>query len=79
MATSIIHLSGFRILMVWLYDRTKSLLITTLMHSSLIASTIFIFRPIATGYSFFAYGWLFSAAIWAVVAIVAVADRITSR
>ena len=71
----IAQLTAYRILLVWIYDRTGSLLVTTLMHASLSASTIFIFRPEATGISFLTYGWVLTAAMWAVVAVVAAANR----
>jgi membrane protease YdiL (CAAX protease family) len=39
------QLTAYRVLMVWVYDRTESLLVATLMHASLTASTVFIFTP----------------------------------
>lgn len=72
---AVVQLTAYRVLMVWLYERTgKSLLMTTLMHGSLIANTIFIFTPQATGALVLIYGWLFSASLWAVVAVVAITD-----
>jgi membrane protease YdiL (CAAX protease family) len=68
-------LTAYRVLLVWVYDRTGSLLVTTLMHSSLTACNIFIFRPEATGVPFIAFGLLFTALQWLAVAAVAVADR----
>jgi uncharacterized protein len=70
---AVVQLTAYRLLLVWLYDRTKSLLLVTLMHGSLTASTIFIFRPVATGVSFLAYGWLMSAGLWILVAAVILA------
>jgi membrane protease YdiL (CAAX protease family) len=70
---AITQLTAYRVLMVWLYDRTGSLLVTTLMHASLTASTIFIFTPVATGLTFLTYGWVLAAALWVVVAAVALA------
>jgi membrane protease YdiL (CAAX protease family) len=72
---SVAQLTAYRVLMVWVYDRTGSLLVVTLMHGSLTASTIFIFRPIATGVAFLACGWILAAALWILVAAVAVANR----
>jgi membrane protease YdiL (CAAX protease family) len=69
------QLTAYRVLMVWVYDHTGSLFVATLMHGSLTASTIFIFRPVATGVSFLAFGWILAAALWIVVAGVAVANR----
>ena len=72
---SIAQLTAYRILLVWIYDRTGSLLVTTLMHASLSASTVIIFRPEATGVSFLTYCWVLTAALWLVVAVVAAANR----
>ena len=41
------QLTAYRVLMVWVYDRTGSLLVAVLMHASLIASTLFILAPAA--------------------------------
>ena len=71
---AIASLTAYRVLMVWVYDRTGSLLVTTLMHGMLTASTIFWFTPIATGGAFLADVWLVAAAMWLVVGTVAVAD-----
>ena len=71
---AIAQLTAYRVLLVWLYDRTGSLLLVTLMHGSLTASTIFIFTPLAVGVSFLMYGWLLTAALWVVVGVIALAD-----
>jgi uncharacterized protein len=73
--SALVQLTAYRVLMVWVYDRTESLLVVTLMHASLTASTVFIFRPEATGIRFLAFGWLFNAALCVIVAIVAVFTR----
>lgn len=71
---AIASLTAYRVLMVWVYDRTDSLLVTTLMHGMLTASTIFWFTPIATGGAFLADVWLVAAGMWLIVGAVAVAD-----
>jgi uncharacterized protein len=71
---AIAQLTAYRVLLVWLYDRTGSLLVVALMHGSLTASTIFLFRPLAAGMSFLMYGWLLTAALWVVVGVVALLD-----
>ncbi len=71
----IAQLTAYRILLVWVYDRTKSLLVVTLMHASLSASTIFIFRPLSTGMSYLIYAWLFVASLWVVVVAIALYDK----
>jgi membrane protease YdiL (CAAX protease family) len=73
--SGVAQLTAYRMLMVWVYDRTGSLLVATLMHASLTASTIFIFTPLATGMSSLTYSWVLAAALWVVVAVVALANR----
>ena len=57
----------FRVLMVWVYDRTESLLLAMLMHVSLTA-TVLILTPQTTGAHLLTYGLAFAAAVWLVVA-----------
>jgi CAAX protease family protein len=66
-------LTAYRVLMVWVYDRTGSLLVATLMHASLIASTLVILAPVATGMALVTYWLVLAAALWLVVAALAVA------
>jgi membrane protease YdiL (CAAX protease family) len=75
LVAAVAQLTAYRVLLVWVYDRTESLLLVTLMHASLTASTIFIFTPLATGVSFLSYVWALAAALWVVVAAVALANR----
>jgi membrane protease YdiL (CAAX protease family) len=70
---AVAQLTAYRVLLVWLYDRTGSLLVVTLMHASLTTSTIFVFRPLATGASFLTYVWVLAAAFWVVVAALTLA------
>lgn len=67
------QLPAFRVLMVWVYDRTGSLLVAILMHASLTASTQ-ILMPHATGVLSLIYSLVLTAALWVVVAAVAVAN-----
>lgn len=64
----------YRVLMVWVYNRTESLLMASLMHVSLIASTLFILAPPATGVPLMIYYLVLAAVLWLVVAAVAVAN-----
>lgn len=73
--SAVAMLTGYRVLMVWVYDRTRSLFVITLMHASLTANNVFIFTPDATGAASLIYGWLLAVAVWAVVAVVALANR----
>lgn len=68
-------LPPYRVLMVWVYDRTGSLLVAMLMHASLTAS-VRIFDPLAiSGVALLTYNLVLAAALWVVVAAVAVANR----
>ncbi|HSK83504.1 MAG TPA: CPBP family intramembrane glutamic endopeptidase [Rubrobacter sp.] len=67
-------LPAYRVLMVWVYDRTESLLVAMLMHVSLVASNA-ILAPLATGMFQVTYNLVWAAVLWATVAAVAVANR----
>jgi membrane protease YdiL (CAAX protease family) len=68
-------LVAFRVLMVWVYDRTGSLLVAMLMHVSLTAS-VRILNPLPNeGVPLFIYDLVLAAVLWVVVAAVAVANR----
>ena len=67
-------LPAFRVLMVWVYERTGSLLVAMLMHVSLTASTL-ILMPLATsGVTAVTYDLVLAAVLWVVAAAVAVAN-----
>jgi membrane protease YdiL (CAAX protease family) len=68
-------LPAYRVLMVWVYDRTGSLLVAMLMHASLTASTLFILAPQATGVPLLTYYLVLAGVMWGVVAAVAMAHR----
>jgi membrane protease YdiL (CAAX protease family) len=66
---------AFRVLMVWVYDRTGSLLVAMLIHGSLSAS-MFIFQSITmSGVAQLVWLVVFGATWWLAVAAVAVATR----
>jgi uncharacterized protein len=67
-------LPAYRMLLVWVYDRTESLLLAMLMHASLVAS-MFILQPLATGVAQLTYLLVLAAALWIVVGAVAVANH----
>ena len=67
-------LTAYRVLMVWVYDRTgESMLVVMLMHASLTASMI-ILPPVVTGVAYLTYNLVFTAVLWVVVGLVAVAN-----
>lgn len=69
------QLPAFRVLMVWVYDRTGSLLLAILMHLSLTAGTI-ILEPLGiSGTALVTLDLATSGVWWGAVAAVAVADR----
>lgn len=73
------HLTAYRMLMVWVYDRTGSLLVAWLMHASFAASTFVLGPAPLTGVAFLTWFLIVTAAFWGLVAAVAVATRKDSR
>ena len=71
----VVGMTAFRVLMVWVYDRTgESLLVAMLMHASYTAST-FILGPLTiSGVAFLTYMFAAAAVLWVVVGVVAVAS-----
>jgi hypothetical protein len=67
-------LPPYRVIMVWVYDRTESLLVVILMHASLTASTLFILAPSVDGVSLFFYYLVLSIILWFLVATILVRD-----
>jgi uncharacterized protein len=68
------QLLAFRVLMVWVYERTQSLLVATLMHASLVFCT-FVFGATATGANYLTYVFVLAAVWWMVVVVVAVLNK----
>src|SRR5215212_11667846 len=66
-------LPAYRVLMVWVYDRTGSLLVAMLMHASLSAS-MFILAPLVTGVAIVTSVLVWAAVLWVVVAAIALAQ-----
>jgi uncharacterized protein len=68
-------LPPYRILMVWVHDRTGSLLVAMLMHASLTAS-VRILDPVGiSGMRLLTYNLALAAALWGAVALVVVSRR----
>jgi hypothetical protein len=67
-------LPAFRVLMVWVYDRTESLFLGMLMDVSLTATTL-ILTPDVTGVDLLAYGLAFAAVAWVVIAVAAMSNH----
>ena len=68
------YLVAFRVLMVWVYEHTGSLLVAMLMHTSLVAATFIFFPPLAVTANLIS-GFACAAGLWVVVAVLAVATR----
>ncbi|NPV75640.1 MAG: CPBP family intramembrane metalloprotease [Anaerolineae bacterium] len=69
-------LPAYRILMVWAYDHTESLLLCILMHASLTASAPWILLPATTGISLVIYYLIITVVLWAVVGWVVFSKRV---
>jgi CAAX protease family protein len=70
-----LFLVAFRVLMVWVYDHTESLLVGILMHVSLTGSARIIGAPGIAGVPLLTFDLLWFAAGWVIVAAVAAANR----
>jgi uncharacterized protein len=59
--------------MVWVYDRTESLLVAMLMHGSSTGSLV-IFASLAPGWALFTFLLAFGAVVWVFVGAVSLAQ-----
>jgi uncharacterized protein len=75
MLDAILFLALFRVLMVWVYDRTESLLVAILMHGSLTGSARILMPPGTVGLPLLTFDLVWVAALCVVIAVVAKADR----
>ena len=67
--TGVAQLTAYRMLMVWVYDRTGSLLLAVLMHASLILASVPLIIPATTGVAFLSWFIALTAALWVVGAV----------
>ena len=67
------YLAAFRVLMVWVYDRTRSVFIAMLMHVSVTASVLILDPAALSGAAALTYAYSVAAVVWAAVAVVAIA------
>lgn len=65
----------FRVLLVWVYDRTGSLLVALLMHASLVVCTLSLAPVAIAGAPLVIVNLAVAAALWVVVAAIALANR----
>ena len=69
-------LPAYRVLMVWVYNRTESLLVALLMHVSLVA-TLTIIDPSLTGGGLLTLILVRAIVLWVIVAVVTLSQRRT--
>jgi uncharacterized protein len=69
-----LFLALFRVLMVWVYDRTGSLLVAMFMHGSLTASARILMPPGITGMPLVTFDLVWIGALCVVIAVVAAAN-----
>jgi len=75
LAFYLVALPAYKVLLVWVYDRTGgNLPVIMLMHAFLSASTL-IFQPSASGVIGFIWNFVLGIVLWIVVAVVAVKNR----
>jgi CAAX protease family protein len=68
-------LPAYRVLMVWVYDQTGSLLVAMLMHAVLTSGMIILTPTALSGVPLLTWLAVLAAVLWVVVAAVAVANR----
>ena len=62
---------AYRVCMVWVFERTRSLLVAMLMHASLTGFVLFILMPLnTTGLPLLAWYAVFALALWGIVAAI---------
>jgi len=67
-------LPAYRVLMVWVYDRTGSLLVAMLTHASLTASTLILQPRDVAGMRALTYDLVLAASLWLLIAALAMAN-----
>lgn len=68
-------LPAYRILMVWVYDRSGSLPVAMLMHASLLLCTMTLDPAAISGLSMVTYDVVAASAMWIMVAVIGLATR----
>lgn len=63
-------LPAYRVLLVWIYEKTGSLLLVVLMHAPLSACQLVLIPPTLTGAKLVTYDLIFGAALWILAAAV---------
>jgi len=68
-------LTSFRVLMVWVYDHTESLLVAWLMHATLTAGNVMLAPLDMSGATGPTWSLMIAAALWIIVAVLALRAR----
>ena len=68
-------LPAYRILMIWVFDRTGSLLIAIIMHMFLTGATMLLEPIRISGIPLFIYGWISAALMWVIALTVIARNR----
>jgi hypothetical protein len=68
-------LPAYRVLMVWVYDRTGSLLVAMLMHAVLTSGMIILTPTAISGAPLLTWLVVLAAVLWSAVAAIAVANH----
>src|SRR4029453_8292415 len=66
------YLTAYRVLMVWVYDRTESLFVAMLMHVSLTASLLILNPLDISGAHLLTYSFALAIAVWVIVGVLGV-------
>jgi membrane protease YdiL (CAAX protease family) len=72
------YLTAFRVLMVWVYERTGSLLIGMVMHASFTASLLILNPPNISGLNLLTYSFALAALLWIVDAAILTVDTLNA-
>ena len=67
-------LPAYRVLLVWIYEKTGSLLLVVLMHAPLSACQLVLIPPTLTGVKLVTYNLIFAAVLWIVAGLVLAAN-----
>jgi len=65
-------LPAYRVILVWMYERTQSLLLVVLMHAPLSACQLILIPPALSGTKLVTFDLIFGATLWVIAAVVLV-------
>jgi membrane protease YdiL (CAAX protease family) len=65
----------YRVLMVWVYDHTESLLLMVLMHAPLSASQLLLIPPDISGVQLIIFDLTFAVVLWVIVVLITIFSK----